>query len=267
MCELKIPFKMCLIQAKGILIHISQGWTQTVFIFILEMLRIQSSSSIAIHQTNGKGFLWSNTEILPLFPSALTLFSIQVVKSEISISQQAGIESQSLPSRGKLSLMHYINLKSGCVLFVLCRSLPCICALTTTYSWCHGHEDIFFALQYTWYFALAVGCYVKYVLLQSDLFLWLLKSDHRFIYFFLICNVRLAETITFTFNVVALMSLKWCFHMQSDKHFQCSGIIWLPFLSLSYLSLKSVFCNKQIFVASSMWLSCFMRLFGSLDWI
>lgn len=148
-------------QANGILIHRSQGWTQTVFIFILEMLRIQSSSSIAMHQTNWKGFLWSNTEILPLFPSALTLFSIQVVKSRISISQQAGIESQSLPSRGKLSLMHYINLKSGC-LFVLCRSLPCICALTTICSWSYKHEDdednFFFCI--TVYMA---RCFVKFV--------------------------------------------------------------------------------------------------------
>lgn len=108
----------------------------------------------------------------PLFPSALTHFSIQVVKSEISISQQAMIESCNLPSKGKLSPMHYINFISGHMfLFYLSRLF-------------HLHA---------------------YVLLpQTTLGVTDMKTFHSLHYnihgapFWLICNVKLTHTLTFT---------------------------------------------------------------------
>lgn len=46
MCEVKMPFQTGIIKVISVLMHIPQGWIQTVSILILEILRTQSKAPL-----------------------------------------------------------------------------------------------------------------------------------------------------------------------------------------------------------------------------
>ncbi len=128
--ELKIHFWTCIIQAIAVLMHKPRGWIETIFIFMLEMLRSQSlaplwyiSQSFSVLTT--QKVLSSSIYIDSVFNSGRYKWNFNFTTTCNWI-----LKSNMLPVACQRQVV-------SDTLHKLYTGLYDICDLTTSYSWCY----------------------------------------------------------------------------------------------------------------------------------